>query len=883
MGCGSSKESIRPQPNGPRLSRSKERSRSEQPKFGRLTPIYNERITSSREVRDECLNSPETQLANEKYPSEENSQSPNFKGSYGPRMSAELQNLERSWQEKSAHRISLRGSEQNPDRSDDFRLRNRSMEIDDMVNISGYVESKTKDGKTRLQFTEDGTYVDAEMFMGREKNGIPNLVTQYLIRHSKCLDGPKQGELHIAIYQKLSLTNKNSLTVQPVDPTVHEARNEDCVPNANVIDETKKELVLLENQTVQSEQLVTGIELPERYPTRELSPRYIYMGVKPQRKGRYNHPCWTLPVRQPKIPVVRSRGIKQKQTPQCYQRSCRLGCIKQNATDVHSSICEYHRKDSTFDDDSLPSDSRLRLSEPMHITYKESPRENYENTRFLVEPVISRVYVAPGCSLPNVYEDIAQTVKSVHGSGKLAVDCVQQSTNSSVHTDPMLIVNPRSVEANSETNKINNPAHTRKTECAKRMESFWPENNQQTALDQKYLSGLSDNLDKPRIHPHESLKVSVLDTGTPKVVFRPSGRSSSSLYTVHTTEMNEPPIHIAVEEWTVPVLLRNATEPDVESMDSESNKEIRRTSCRYLFDGNASFRKQNTQIDNGEVKRAIRIPSSSSPVRAYCDTQVDLEQLTAPDTSSEMSSNSQRQQCQQQHRPPPDDSPTKFPPLLQSKHDCTCHRNKVDVCGTKYDTFESLEKVCPENACMTPRPLRCGRVSPVMEYGRNMVLVHKSQKKANQPPIRGQSNANSGANIKLLSTSKQPHLIERLSSQQVAHGASSRDWFNRNALSSPGFLPPIETTPTANTYHSTFNFRGPRSTKEPDKYRKSSNSLIVSVPRLHHLNSSDRHSKRDLNRTSTSISKPTEVITNSKLTGKKSANNYDMLIVHPPK
>ncbi|OON21239.1 hypothetical protein X801_02866, partial [Opisthorchis viverrini] len=145
---------------------------------------------------------------------------------------------------------------------------------------------RTVDGRYQLEFACNGASVEAESFVGQDKDQTAHLITRYVIRHPNCIYDPKKGELHIAILQKMPVETTQSLDMKPLVYTTNLTGGiEEGDLTINAIDAPAEQLE------------------PERDT---YSPNFIYLGYDPKRARQKKKSC------QQKIPVVQTKQPRFK-------------------------------------------------------------------------------------------------------------------------------------------------------------------------------------------------------------------------------------------------------------------------------------------------------------------------------------------------------------------------------------------------------------------------------------------------------------------------------------------------------------------------------------------------------------------------------------------
>ncbi|KAG5446309.1 hypothetical protein CSKR_113501 [Clonorchis sinensis] len=447
---------------------------------------------------------------------------------------------------------------------------------------------RTVDGRYQLEFVCNGASVEAESFVGQDKDQTTHLITRHIIRHPNCIYDPKKGELHIAILQKLPVDTTQSLDMKPL------------VYTTNVTSGIEEGDLMIDAIDAPAEQLE-----PERDT---YSPNFIYLGYDPKRARQKKKSC------QQKIPVVQTKESKSK--------------IKRSRG-ASASVSE--EPDSTLLRSSQAASTTTAKQDISQLKSEPDPDINGQPGIIMAtEPAIVPVIVKRNLRyipVSSVRNDFGQANKTSDVDVKIP-EVAEQFTNNGTCTSLFSLDQPSYInldqnEIAEEKISVGLPSGSHSImdyEMDRDAESF------------RNTSGSTTAPATPSRLPEEQMSLASKSTDN-----APERSTPATL--VFTTLLNEPREVEAFEEWhEISQAHDFAVHATQRGNEAVTNKEVKRNSRRTFFDLLTNLKRQEPQTQMPGAKTYDTESGSVAPTAQENISPVYSEKNTTVAENTEVSS-----------------------------------------------------------------------------------------------------------------------------------------------------------------------------------------------------------------------------------------------------
>ncbi|TGZ66318.1 hypothetical protein CRM22_005399 [Opisthorchis felineus] len=420
---------------------------------------------------------------------------------------------------------------------------------------------RTVDGRYQLEFVCNGASVEAESFVGQDKDQTTHLITRHIIRHPNCVYDPKKGELHIAILQKMPVDTTQPLDMKPL------------VYTTNVTGGIEEGDLMVDAIDAPAEQLE-----PERDT---YSPNFIFLGYDPKRTRQKKKSC------QQKIPVVQTKEPKSK---------------TKRSRGASASLSE--EPDSSLLRSSQAASTTIAKQDASQLELQPYPDINGQPGIILVtEPVIVPVIVkrnARYIPVSSIQDNYGQANKTSDVDVKIS-EVAEQFINNGSCTNLISLDQPG--YTNFDQNEIVEGKIS--VSLPSGSHSIKDYEMDRDAESSRNTSGSTTTPAAPLRIPQEQMPFASKSTDNVPECSIPAAL-------VYTTLLNEPREVEAFEEWSEISQAHDfAVHVTQRGSETVTTKEVKRNSRRTFFDLLTSFKRQEPQT---QMLGAKTYDTESGPV-----------------------------------------------------------------------------------------------------------------------------------------------------------------------------------------------------------------------------------------------------------------------------
>ncbi|CAH8445679.1 unnamed protein product [Dicrocoelium dendriticum] len=708
------------------------------------------------------------------------------------------------------------------------------------------VEPDAPEGGWKLLFVDQQTQVEVNTIVVRGDDGKLHLCTNHAVRNREGAAAVEKGTFHIAVTQTLPLKIEkitgigtqhvvHSQLQAPQDEaeTQHRYFTEGVDASPIAVDRIQQPLA--ENSFI----------MPEM-TEQDSIPKFIYMGAEPRKTRSRSPRVLLIPSRQSRIPVVHAKEQKSESQTSCAKHPSQCTCTGSSCCEDYGTAIVPDYQLPRSDNDEIGASRQLDKTEPL---YNGQTLSNYENTRFLVEPVITPVYVSSNVKCRpkpvGVHEQDA------------ALDCnlTGQATNSSAYTDRFLC-RSHGIPGAYQLIPLDNSSYGNCDRHARvKRKGFEKRTVDDTPSISNAIGVMRRGSQRTSAYPKEFSKSQLAFYGV-----RSHGVTSCSTACVangqgeclvFAAELNELCANETVEEWTEDIRSDNVDSfVVILNLEGGTAMEGKRTLCRNLFN---------------------RLTG-----RLKTEQQVDAKTTKAPSFEHNMVPELQSKRNAQVYTRLPQMKPTislvEEPPPLCRQPTLVANEFQERIKDRLWPVNTLEETECPLNNRTLPtynRPVRAA----APHYASNPLNELDLAQRLDESNVRNISKAaiRYATDTPKNKVSSRPCLSgERSDSYDgLENMATAKEWKNSSYPSS--FLPPIEKC-AASRDEVLLNYnRNNKPNINNVRHTSKQQSSDAALPRLRDRNSGSQMMNQH-NAAKSAASK-----------NKGKQKGYDLLVVHPPR